>query len=280
MPSILKLPGAKITGVPVPPVDQRLTNGSLLLLDPTHPSVTWAGTTTAGTSIPNVAAAEALALMGQPVTAATIFDTTTAPGRAEIRKTAKGSLHFTASVTNDVANERVGLSMEQSLRDYLLANTNHSFYLGVAATITRATAFNAAAIASYAGLFKSTDFAGGPALSVATQPAGTGAASPGSTDPRRIGFSAITTGGALLTTVAASNLGLTAVPTGYIAAAGPWAGAAPLHATPSFVLRSLYIEDLTASGRTHAQVAALDQLAMESGINGRWAGDTWTGPLA
>ena len=280
MPSILKLPGTRISGVPVPPVDPRLTNGSLLLLDPTHPADPFTGSAVAGATIPNIAKEQALTLVGQPVQSATIFDTTTAPGRAEVRKTSKGSLHFTSSVTNDVANERVGLQMPQSLRDYLLANTSHQYYLGVSATITRPTAYDGSVISSYAGIFRSTDFAGAVALAVATMADGAAAGSPGSTSPNRLGFSAVATGNILLTTIGTTQLGLSAVQTSYIAATGPWAGTNALHRTPSFVLRSFYLEDLTVSGRTHAQVTALDQAANESGTYGRWAGDTYTGPLS
>lgn len=278
MAAILKIPGTSISGVPVPPVDARLTTGSLLLIDPTHPANPFTGTPAAGVSVPNIAASQAAAVLGAPLPSATLFAADD-PTHARVTRTTKGRLHFTASITDDAAGDRAGLAMLQPLRDYLLANSGHTFYLGTALVPTRVKVPTTASTNQVAGIFQSTDFGSGK-LSTGWTAAGGPAALPGSTNPDRLGFSTKANGGELFTAITAAALGLTSAPTSYIAAAGPWGGVNNVHNTSSFVLGSLYLEDLTVSRRSHATVAALDLEAFDYATQSRWAGDVWSAPLS
>lgn len=277
MAAILKIPGTSITGVPVPPVDARLSAGSLLLIDPTHPAAPFTASPAAGAAVPNIAASQAAALLGSPLPSVSLFAAADNK-RARITRTSKGRLHFTSSETLDEAGDRAGIAMMQSLRDYLLINSSHTYYLGTALVPTRVKVPTSASTNQVAGIFQSTDFGSGR-ISTGWTAAGTPAALPGSSSADRLGFSTQANGADVFTAITAASLGLTSIPTSYIAAAGPWGGVNNVHNTSSFVLGSLYLEDLTVSKRSHADVAALDLEAFEYAAASRWAGDTWSAPL-
>ncbi|GAA3699242.1 hypothetical protein GCM10022377_10310 [Zhihengliuella alba] len=278
-PSILRIPGATITGVPIPPADGRLVNGSLLLVDTTHPTNPYSGTLTHGSLVPNIAKTQALAI-GVAADNVEIFNTATATTKAKIERTASGSLHFTTSVTVDVLEERVGLAIPAALRSYLFANKTHKFYVGLAVKTTRVGTAGAT-VGYLGGVFSGTNWGVGAQVALGLLADGTFAGYPTSSDATRLGFDS-TTGTnanrfAALTSNGLNN-NLAADASSYVVGAGPYNGSA-VNNSPSFILRSLYIEDLTVSGRTHAQVSALDQQAFQAGASGRWSGDTAT-PLA
>lgn len=59
----------------------------------------------------------------------------------------------------------------------------------------------------------------------------------------------------------------------------PWSGTY-INKSPSFAVYRIYIEDLTLSGRTYAQVKAIDdaEFAKAFASGGRFHGDTWSNP--
>lgn len=61
---------------------------------------------------------------------------------------------------------------------------------------------------------------------------------------------------------------------------GPWSTELALNESPSFALYRIYIEDLKLSGRTFAEVKAIDDAEFEKAFNvgGRFYGDTWSDP--
>lgn len=271
MPAILRIPGAHISGPPAPPPDARLTGGSLLLVDPSHPVAQWSRSATPGTTIPNLAAAS-----GSPAAEVTLFSTATDPTRARIEVLPSGSIHLDTSQTVDALNERVGVSIPQALRDYLYTNAAHSYYVGVAVDITR-VGTTGQTVGFMAGIFATAVHTGGEAA-IGMLSTGALAANPSSSSPLRLGFTTATVGRTSWGAVSAAKTALTGRASSYIAAAGP-SFAAALRNAPSYVLRSLYIEDLTVSGRAHATVAALDKAAVEQAAT-RWAADPAPTPLA
>lgn len=60
----------------------------------------------------------------------------------------------------------------------------------------------------------------------------------------------------------------------------PWVGNQSINKSPSFAVYRIYIEDLTLSGRTYAQVKAIDdaEFAKAFAVGGRFHGDTWSNP--
>lgn len=271
MPAILRIPGAHISGPPAPPPDARLAAGSLLLVDPSHPASVWSRSATPGTTIPNLAAA-----VGSPAPEVSLFSTATAPTHARIQVLPSGSIHLDTSQTVDVLDERVGITIPQGLRDYLHANAAHSYYVGLAVDITRVGA-NGQTVGFMGGIFATAVYGAGEA---AIGMLGTGvlAAFPSSSSPLRLGFTSATVGRTSWGAVSAAQTALNGPASSYVAAAGPF-NAVSVHKSPSFVLRSLYIEDLTVSGRTHTAVAALDKAAIEQAAK-RWASDPAPTPLA
>lgn len=61
----------------------------------------------------------------------------------------------------------------------------------------------------------------------------------------------------------------------------PWPGSS-INKSPSFAVYRIYIEDLTLSGRTYAQVKAIDdaEFAKAFASGGRFHGDTWSNPTS
>ena len=271
MPAILRIPGAHISGPPAPPPDARLAAGSLLLVDPSHPAAPWSRSATPGTTIPNLAAT-----VRSPAPEVTLFSTATDPTRARMQVLPSGSIHLDTSQTVDVLNERVGLAVPQALRDYFYANAAHSYYVGMAVDITRVGAAGQT-VGFMGGIFQTAVFGNSGQAAIGMLNTGVLAATPSSSSPDRLGFTSATVGRTAWGAVSAAKTALTGPASSYVAAAGP-STAAAVNRSPSFVLRSLYIEDLTASGRTHTTVAALDKAAMEQAAT-RWSADPTPTPL-
>lgn len=271
MPAILRIPGAHISGPPAPAPDARLTNGSLLLVDPSHPASTWPRSASPDTTIPNIAAA-----VGSPATEVSLFSTATDPTHARIQVLPSGSIHLDTSQTVDALNERVGVSIPQALRGYLYTNAAHSYYVGVAVDITRVGA-TGQTVGFVGGIFQTAVFGNTGQVAIGMLSTGALAATPSSSSPLRTGFTSATVGRTSWGAVSAAQTALTDPASSYVAAAGPF-NAVSVHKSPSFVLRSLYIEDLTVSGRSHATVAALDKAAIEQAAT-RWSADPTPTPL-
>lgn len=272
MPAILRIPGAHISGPPAPLPDDRLIDGSLLLVDPSHPASTWPRSSSTGTTIPNLAA-----VTGSPAAEVSLFSTATDPTHARIQVLPSGSIHLDTSQTVDVLDERVGLAIPQELRDYFHTNAGHSYYVGLAVDITRPGA-TGQTVGFMAGIFQTATYGNTGQAAIGMLNTGVLAATPSSSSPDRLGFTSATVGRTAWGAVSAAKTALTGPASSYITAAGPF-NAVSVHKSPSFVLRSLYVEDLTVSGRAHAAVAALDKAATERAAK-RWAADPAPTPLA
>lgn len=63
---------------------------------------------------------------------------------------------------------------------------------------------------------------------------------------------------------------------------GPWSTELALNESPSFALYRIYVEDLKLSGRTFAEVKAIDDAEFEKAfaVNGRFYNDTWSDPAS
>lgn len=273
MAAILRVPGAKIVGPPPPLKDSRLTKGSLLLLDPSHPSSPWGKSTTPGTSVPNIAGYQAGSI-GVSAQSVSIFSTASSSNIARIQLLPSGSLHLDTSQTVDVVGERVGFTITNSLAEYFYANTSHSYYVGLAVDITRIGAAGQT-VGFIGGIFQTDVYGNGASAAIGMLSTGVIAASPSSSSADRLGFSSQTYGQTVWGAVSASKLSLTGPPTTKISAAGPYNGTS-LHRSGSFILRSLYIEDLTVSNRTHSVVSELDKAAVSAAVSSRWSVETAT----
>lgn len=264
------------TAVPVPPPDNRVaTTGALLYVDPTHP----ANPMPAGVSVvPNLVAQIAAKTIGSTNIDHTRIGVrnTFGVGEGVVERTAKGGIYIASSRTQDVVDHVYQLLMDPETKAWILANKQHMFYFTLSIRVLRpgstgqnthifrlgqnSTAF---AIAAQEGSsVPSTSVSGVP------QPNRTTAAAPG------------------LMRISAAGRGqddsrpvnITSLVDWFISG-GPLTAAA-LHKAADFIFYGSYVEDLTVSGRSFAEVEAQfgAQHAQLHGTGGRFAGDTWRDP--
>lgn len=299
----LILTGTKLTDptAPVlPSVDLIMpTAGALLFLDPTHPSNPWPtfdlnNTALSTVSLPNLAAAQAKAL----IPAGTDFglgaryyknaSMTNDGVNSKIERTGKGALHvaFSQSRTENAFAREVRIRSGEDISAYCFANKGHSFYVSYWGRQTRgAKAFTAGAPQHSSGN-GSNNFFG-----FYTRPTSAGEVAYPTTNPPRTAwshdgaYSSATLVGAapLFQDVGIANASAAASvfidPLTMVAPADPSSG---LNMN-SMIFYGFYMEDLTVSGRTYAQVNALVRAKYERDVKttgGRYFGDTYTAPLA
>jgi hypothetical protein len=255
-----------------------------------------AGVPAHNSQIPNLLAAQSLATVGGGVpadVAGTFLKGEVAP-RNLAERSGKGGVAFIASQTvAPAASDGIAVAIPVKILNYLAANPEHDVFASVWARLTRqgndtgswlAVGFNTAGATNGTNLL----------FSVAQD----GQHYPNTSD--RIGMRRIPTGGwrpaqaavapgtALLGNVAVTrNSGaVTANRNGKamsIHRGDPFPGNTTAADQISGILYRAYMEDLTVSGRTYAQVDAIDfeqftKHALTAG--GRYYGDTYTNPTS
>ena len=270
--------------------------GALFLYDPNHPESPVTGAVANGLLLPNLVQAQATA-MGAPASlpGSVNIGSSYLGALGFVERSGKGGLHFSIGTTQaDTSTRYARVDGADALRTYLNANKGHSFYHSAWQRITRASGAVVGAgnpMARVGASFQLPYFY--------TRTTGT---SPGRTvypvDARNIGWFTYGAVGA-----AASGVGTTAK-----SDTGPamWAGAvsdftaiADISSSSiiwndskatttntngaSTIFYRAYVEDLTVSGRTYAQVQALDYAEFTKQVltaGGRYYNDTFTAPLA
>lgn len=298
----LKLPTSFTdTSLPLLKNDPLLTAGSLLLVDATHPLQPWgAGVPDTNTWLPNIAVDEASPLLGSSLLADIGVKMNIGSGWIEgsgtnqsgiSERTSKGGLHTIASRLRSPAG---GLNMKRFLAGskfgpYLAANSTHDFYVSMWKKHTRAESpfgpiyplYGSFANIAGPGVI-SQMMAGGsqPNSGAYWIASGSMGSSTGQQVNSKVGVNNI------------NNSSTTAIVPDAAAtwAVGPMWGDArdftvsnPTGPWPwaSMVAYRWYIEDLTVSGRTYAQVAAIDDAEHTKQvltIGGRYYADTNTDP--
>lgn len=277
MTTFIDIPGF----APTAPPESSLTTGHLLLLAPGRSEGWWED----GSSIPNVAAARAAAIVGAPVPSVTVFNTFASGASGQIERTACNAPHFMVSHVSGTNAGTAGLGaggglqMPTVLRDYLNANPGHQYYLGVGFKLTRGYTSATPAVYPLVGLRTNLS---ATVLSAAVNMAGTSAGTPGSSDPLRLGFTtAQSPADAAERFVGITANGFGGSLTSVIAYAGGWS-AGTTNVAPSYVVRRLSLVDLTVAGLTHATVVAADRAVWAASLAaaGYYHGDTNTDPAA
>ncbi|MCT2085023.1 hypothetical protein M3D75_02735 [Microbacterium enclense] len=266
------------------PPDPSLTDGHLLLLVPGKPVDGYWGS---GNDIPNLAASRFASLTGTVAPTATVFNTFASPASGQIERTAKNRPHFMVSHVNNTASGGSGLGVgggiqiPTSIRNWLQSNPTHKFYLSIGFRLTRAYTGSSPTVAPLVSI-KSPDLAGTKVTAGVTS-AGVIAGTPGSTDPKRLGFTsatlpsdaaekfaAITSDGfTLSTSVSTVLLYLGAINSG------------TTNTAPSIAVSRMALVDLTAgSSLSHGGVAAadLDAWSASHAVGGYYNGDTMSDP--
>lgn len=275
------LTGTKLTDLSAPKIvniDPMEAAGSLLLVDPTHPSMAWAGGVPANsTTVPNLFSENALALAGTGTGLTVRRGAWTSGGTLE--RTTRGGLHGALSPTlaTPAGNEFL-LAAPDALETYLLANQSHAFYLSTWHRLTRLAP--AEPQTTMVQAITSNTTPGTNALAYSHHLGNV---------PGNQGRKAANILGTKLTNVSAQG----------------WSGTAPANAAGmsitlftalwsafafsdgkaraigSQAFYRTYLEDLTVSGRTYAQADALDYELYTKEVltsGGRYYGDTYTDP--
>lgn len=255
--------------------DTRITNGSLVLLEPARESLTGIPT-----ALYNFAEPEAQKTVGNIATIAVQNTIGLAPG-GRVERTAKGGIHgIYPPVQASAPSSRACFSarLPLALEDYVLANQDHSFYLSLIGRITRDTVSSASA--QLAGLF--TNPSGGSEQSVSVvQSTGAKTIAGLTTGDKLINrMSGVSSSDIFLCDVAQSGLELVSNPTQDSARRDLFTlgglSAALYQGYPSWIFYTLYIEDLTVSGQTYAQAHAKSEEVYNTRKNTFYANDTFT----
>jgi hypothetical protein len=294
------MPGLKLvlptaftdTSLPVLRDDPVLTAGSLLLIEPAHPARPMAaGIPAHGSAVPNIAHAEAAALIGGSPALGTLDNSlkyaaawhNTSKGKLE--RSAKGGIHgIVSKAVSLAAGEGATIGMNSSLWTYLLTNKAHSIYVSFWDRLTR---INTGSVTSngaqeHGAIGANTSTAAILSHRADAWQSSTGATigstklAPNTVGPR-FGNANVTANSGFTSATAGDGGPLWGALNGYNSAViasrnGFW---------PSFVFYRFYIEDLTVSGRTYAQADAADYAEYTKQVltaGGRYYGDTFTDP--
>lgn len=264
--------------------DRLLTAGSLLLIDPTHSSSPWpAGVPANAAVLPNVAWKRANAMIGagDASSLGVYFDDLHQAADAMFERTPKGGIHgIYSQVNNGNANRGAALRVQVAIRDYLYTNRAHRFYMSVWHRRTRAASIAGGALQRNAQIADATQ---GAQRQINFDPSETfGNTQTGFREAivrNTVGVQMRSVDGSGYNTAApaaSANLCATAFQWGnYGIGQTAWA-----NKSASDVFYRAYIEDLTVSGRTYAQVDALDYALWQAAFatGGRYIGDTFTDP--
>lgn len=264
--------------------DPILTNGSLALIEPAHPASPLAGVPVTGGLIPNIAHKESAAALSvtDDGLAAVFANNNISGAKGLIERTSLGGIHGIVSQNPGLANgDGATIKLPAAIRSYLYAQKSHALYFSIWIRTTRKSADNVS------GMF--VEFGGGNntqkmAFFRADSVVGSGASQPnlrngapgGSVAPFLLNIAP--PAGDSNTTATIPNAGPEWGP-----AAGTFNAAVPSWLTllPSWVFYRMYVEDLTVSGRTYAQVDAIESALYSKHVltaGGRYFGDTFTSP--
>lgn len=261
-------------------VDPIEAPGSLLLIDPMHPSKPWpAGVPPTGSFVPNLVWESAAKLTGatEETLQARYFNTFSAPTRGKAERTSKGALHGIVSPTAALTvNETVMLKVPDMIKNYWKANPTNEMYLSLWQKVTRVDVsghVHVVSLISTNSVFgigaSAVDFMGGTKInqsSVGGWNVLGNALRSGSAKP-----------GPNFATDTDTNLNANALAWN----TGMRSSAANNTGFGSRIIYRMYLEDLTKSGRSYATVHALDNALYQKDLvapGGRYYGDTHTDP--
>lgn len=294
MGKVLRLRGVTITDTSAPKIitrDKIESPGSLFLFDGNHQFGTFAGLPAQNAAIPNVLANKAAALLGvaESTVGLVVGGATANSATWKSERTTKGGVHgIITQAGGQAGNPQYFIKTAPTIRNYVLANPTHKYYASMWVKVTRQSLKASSVMAPMYFIGPTTanqlfSFEGGipspisgPTLlgrkadpllpDVPSQPLAVPYnrfGSVGVQGPIGVGPSAD------------SDISLV------VGTAGAWAGGM-LNQAPSRIFYRAYMEDLTVSGRTYAEVEAIDYALYQEafGVGGKFYGDTYTAPTA
>jgi hypothetical protein len=274
----------------VPSVDPIESAGSLYLYEPAHPVEAWAaGAPTHGSTVPNVVGSFAADLLG--VAESAVDGAVTMAGmsgtQGKVERTAKGGLHAIYSQTHatNIATANSCyflLAAPAAIQSYIVANYDNVMYLSLWFNVTRLSPTGKAGNAIHQLVNAS-----GSSVNYKTYSAQSGT-QPASASKREAPYLS----GSASTGTKFLNVGVTGHTGTAPGTVNVWpfvvgnvgsmnANTTAKEAAPSVVLYRAYLEDLTVSGRTYADVDAIDHALYTREVltpGGRYYGDTYTDP--
>jgi hypothetical protein len=272
------------TSLPIVQDDPILADGSLMLIDVGHSLGGWpVGVPANGALIRNVAWQQAAAVVGSG-TETTLSSTVESQagwsgGKGVLERTPKGGLHGIPSRTLADGTTQLQLALPSLLQTYLRTNPTRNIYHSTWYRLTRTwdstvTGGNGTTIEHTTASAASTNYKA--ILGVGGHSAAGGV-------QRRVGGVGL---GNAIATQDSPGAWVGTAPTDnasyrfrffLLGSAGAWAYTDALRrAKPAIVYYRTYVEDLTTSGRTWAEVDALDYAAYQAAfsVGGRFYGDT------
>ena len=281
--------------------DPLLSVGSLLLVDATHPFRQWpAGVPAPGVMLPNIASQEAAALLGASTDAAigaTMYTSAawvegTGAGQNGIsERTPKGGLHTVVSKLRGAAACYKQFRPGTAFAAYFAANATHDYYMGVWHKCTRMSA----PFGPPQGYPQYTRFGAITGVSANLLSFMQGGVQPTPTDitPFQDEAAIAAINNQQCARAMCYNINNAATSPLVTPLAGDtwqlgpmWGNLGALQVEPSNwpsgVVYRWYLEDLTVSGRTYAQVSAIDKAEHTKQVmtvGGRYYGDTNIDPL-
>lgn len=268
------------SSLPVLRDDPLLSSGSLVLVDVGHSKGRLSGVPSNGTLVNNIAGSIASGLVGSASVSPDILTGFTNSAMVP-ELSGKGGLHVIKSKVNDTNATRFTLRLPAAIKAYLLANPTHGYYFSMWQQVTRKFDANNAPLmiigeSSYSVNFLinigSTGDVAGPNTNVLGKAITLNPFV--STGPAKLQLAVSKATGAL-TSLAYTDL--------FIFGGVPSVGVmdAALKKGGSQIMYRVYLEDLTVSGRTYAEVKALDDALYAAAFSpgGKFYGDTHSDPV-
>lgn len=264
--------------------DRLLTAGSLVLFDPVHSADAMATGLVSLQEVPNIAWAEAAAVLGAG-SAATLagqfkLGSGNTGGTVLTERSAKGGIHVVMAQTGQAVNTQGAfIDLPAALKAYLVANPNNAYYISRWIKKTRVALSGGP---SEGALYGSGISAVGNSLFNIT-PAGLS----GNFSASEVAPGINQTGDIFLAAATSSWAGTDPASMNADARLVAWGQTIGSYMTgiynnksASYVLYRVYMEDLTVSGRSYAEVHAIDKAFWEADMaaGGRYYGDTYTDP--
>ena len=287
----IKLPAiGDVTDLPTVADDAMLRDGSLMIIDPTNSNDPWdAGVPAGGTTMPNVALAQAADLIGSgdasTLGAVWSYSSAITGTVGLIERTTKGGVHVIASQTNWSSNYVARLTLPSLIKQYLVDHPTHKFYASQWYRPTR-QAINTGLAASFRAPKFELQHSSGPGTgyliylnSSDIYPVS------GLIDGKEVSPSPDDLDDCFAAGSVTNWTGSVPADAAHVVAEVGW-GALTAYTSSSWynkhgshVLYRFTLEDLTISGLSFSEVREQDKELWQYAVgSGRYSGDSWTDP--
>lgn len=294
MGKLLRLHGVSLTDAKAPKIitrDKIESIGSLMLFDGNHQFGQFSGLPLVNASVPNVLSNKTAELLGVDEDVTNLIVAQSAGTDVSLFKrerTSKGGIHgLITQAGGQVSLHNYFLRANTAVQEYMRDNPTHTFYVSLWQKITRkATGDTASPQAPFYftnGVASTANFRfhmeGSVAFPRLGTPTNKGATViPAGTDAEVANGTNRFTSLAVQGNFGTGPVGADAVTFG-VGTNAAWNGANYNKAASRIIYRA-YIEDLTVSGRTYAEVEALDYVLFQEAFaaGGKFFGDIYTNP--